>query len=122
MPRQEHGKRGERRGSEFRELFTLMWLFWMAVVDGYISFALAMIYIYIYIYYSIYSLSNLSIGGYFQDVLRYNTYQYGILWAFCTMRPRDARYPVLPYWLDGTELNGWDQQSQYFGRFGGWLV
>ena len=32
--------------------------------------------------------------------------------------PRDARYPVLPYWLDGTELNGWDQQSQngYFTR------
>ena len=28
------------------------------------------------------------------------------------LRPRDARYPVLPFWLDGTELNGWDQQSQ----------
>lgn len=32
--------------------------------------------------------------------------------------PRDASYPTLPYWLDGTELNGWDQQSQngYFTR------
>ena len=31
------------------------------------------------------------------------------------LRPRDARYPVLPYWLDSTELNGWDQQSQNLG-------
>ncbi|CAE7280070.1 pyrBI [Symbiodinium microadriaticum] len=32
--------------------------------------------------------------------------------------PRDARHPTLPYWLDSTELNGWDQQSQngYFTR------
>eukprot|EP00928_Gymnodinium_smaydae_P046714 TRINITY_DN31137_c0_g1_i1.p1 TRINITY_DN31137_c0_g1~~TRINITY_DN31137_c0_g1_i1.p1 ORF type:complete len:616 (-),score=123.08 TRINITY_DN31137_c0_g1_i1:201-1922(-) len=32
--------------------------------------------------------------------------------------PRDARFPVLPFWLDNTELNGWDQQSQngYFTR------
>jgi len=32
--------------------------------------------------------------------------------------PRDARYPTLPFWLDNTELNGWDQQSQngYFTR------
>ncbi|CAJ1392756.1 unnamed protein product [Effrenium voratum] len=32
--------------------------------------------------------------------------------------PRDAKNPVLPYWLDATELNGWDQQSQngYFTR------
>jgi aspartate carbamoyltransferase len=32
--------------------------------------------------------------------------------------PRDARFPTLPFWLDGTELNGWDQQSQngYFTR------
>mmetsp|Transcript_32090 Transcript_32090/g.92085 ORF Transcript_32090/g.92085 Transcript_32090/m.92085 type:complete len:592 (+) Transcript_32090:59-1834(+) len=43
--------------------------------------------------------------------------------------PRDARYPTLPFWLDNTELNGWDQQSQngYFtriillGMFGGLL-
>mmetsp|Transcript_71627 Transcript_71627/g.124392 ORF Transcript_71627/g.124392 Transcript_71627/m.124392 type:complete len:633 (+) Transcript_71627:98-1996(+) len=26
--------------------------------------------------------------------------------------PRDARHPTLPFWLDNTELNGWDQQSQ----------
>lgn len=32
--------------------------------------------------------------------------------------PRDARHPVLPFWLDNTGLNGWDQQSQngYFTR------
>mmetsp|Transcript_46687 Transcript_46687/g.107925 ORF Transcript_46687/g.107925 Transcript_46687/m.107925 type:complete len:570 (+) Transcript_46687:59-1768(+) len=32
--------------------------------------------------------------------------------------PRDARHPTLPFWLDNTELNGWDQQSQngYFTR------
>lgn len=32
--------------------------------------------------------------------------------------PRDSRHPTLPFWLDGTELNGWDQQSQngYFTR------
>mmetsp|Transcript_91548 Transcript_91548/g.255759 ORF Transcript_91548/g.255759 Transcript_91548/m.255759 type:complete len:578 (+) Transcript_91548:75-1808(+) len=32
--------------------------------------------------------------------------------------PRDARHPVLPYWLDNTDLNGWDRQSQngYFTR------
>lgn len=32
--------------------------------------------------------------------------------------PRDAGVPTLPYWLDTTELNGWDQQSQngYFTR------
>jgi len=32
--------------------------------------------------------------------------------------PRDARYPTVPFWLDNTELNGWDQQSQngYFTR------
>lgn len=32
--------------------------------------------------------------------------------------PRDARYPTLPFWLDGMALNGWDQQSQngYFTR------
>merc|ERR1719453_1595402 len=32
--------------------------------------------------------------------------------------PRDARYPTLPFWLDNTEFNGWDQQSQngYFTR------
>jgi aspartate carbamoyltransferase len=32
--------------------------------------------------------------------------------------PRDARYPTLPFWLDSTELNGWDRQSQngYFTR------
>mmetsp|Transcript_71198 Transcript_71198/g.189305 ORF Transcript_71198/g.189305 Transcript_71198/m.189305 type:complete len:571 (-) Transcript_71198:291-2003(-) len=32
--------------------------------------------------------------------------------------PRDARHPTLPFWLDGTQLNGWDQQSQngYFTR------
>lgn len=32
--------------------------------------------------------------------------------------PRDARHPTLPFWLDGTNLNGWDQQSQngYFTR------
>mmetsp|Transcript_61542 Transcript_61542/g.144190 ORF Transcript_61542/g.144190 Transcript_61542/m.144190 type:complete len:618 (-) Transcript_61542:275-2128(-) len=32
--------------------------------------------------------------------------------------PRDARHPTLPFWLDSTELNGWDQQSQngYFTR------
>ena len=32
--------------------------------------------------------------------------------AWHDLRPRDARYPTLPFWLDGTELNGWDQQSQ----------
>jgi len=32
--------------------------------------------------------------------------------------PRDARHPTLPFWLDHTKLNGWDQQSQngYFTR------
>jgi len=32
--------------------------------------------------------------------------------------PRDARHPTLPFWLDHTDLNGWDQQSQngYFTR------
>lgn len=32
--------------------------------------------------------------------------------------PRDARHPTVPFWLDSTELNGWDQQSQngYFTR------
>merc|ERR1712130_1100387 len=32
--------------------------------------------------------------------------------------PRDARHPTLPFWLDGMQLNGWDQQSQngYFTR------
>merc|ERR1711933_67589 len=32
--------------------------------------------------------------------------------------PRDARYPTLPFWLDSTDLNGWDRQSQngYFTR------
>jgi aspartate carbamoyltransferase len=32
--------------------------------------------------------------------------------------PRDARHPTLPFWLDKTEHNGWDQQSQngYFTR------
>mmetsp|Transcript_59604 Transcript_59604/g.129023 ORF Transcript_59604/g.129023 Transcript_59604/m.129023 type:complete len:599 (+) Transcript_59604:61-1857(+) len=32
--------------------------------------------------------------------------------------PRDARYPTIPFWIDGTSLNGWDQQSQngYFTR------
>eukprot|EP00932_Pfiesteria_piscicida_P011219 SRR837773.22333.p1 GENE.SRR837773.22333~~SRR837773.22333.p1 ORF type:complete len:472 (+),score=182.81 SRR837773.22333:3-1418(+) len=32
--------------------------------------------------------------------------------------PRDARHPTLPFWLDGTEYNGWDRQSQngYFAR------
>lgn len=32
--------------------------------------------------------------------------------------PRDARHPTLPFWLDGTEFNGWDRQSQngYFTR------
>lgn len=32
--------------------------------------------------------------------------------------PRDARHPTLPFWLDNTELNGWDRQSQngYFTR------
>merc|ERR1711979_150326 len=32
--------------------------------------------------------------------------------------PRDARHPTLPFWLDGMNLNGWDQQSQngYFTR------
>merc|ERR1719230_2102721 len=32
--------------------------------------------------------------------------------------PRDARYPTLPFWLDSTKYNGWDQQSQngYFTR------
>merc|ERR550525_1713080 len=32
--------------------------------------------------------------------------------------PRDARFPTLPFWLDATEFNGWDQQSQngYFTR------
>lgn len=32
--------------------------------------------------------------------------------------PRDGRHPVLPFWLDKTELNGWDRQSQngYFTR------
>jgi aspartate carbamoyltransferase len=32
--------------------------------------------------------------------------------------PRDSRAPTLPFWLDNTELNGWDQQSQngYFTR------
>merc|ERR1712048_606875 len=32
--------------------------------------------------------------------------------------PRDARHPTLPFWLDNTEYNGWDQQSQngYFTR------
>jgi len=32
--------------------------------------------------------------------------------------PRDARFPTLPFWLDNSELNGWDQQSQngYFTR------
>mmetsp|Transcript_90265 Transcript_90265/g.229533 ORF Transcript_90265/g.229533 Transcript_90265/m.229533 type:complete len:607 (+) Transcript_90265:119-1939(+) len=32
--------------------------------------------------------------------------------------PRDARYPTLPFWLDNTEFNGWDRQSQngYFTR------
>ena len=108
VPRQEQGKRGESRGSEFRELFILMWLFWW------------LLWMAILLYLHWQCIYSLSIGGYFQDVLRYNTYQ---LWdsmgmQCCRLRPRDARYPVLPYWLDGTELNGWDQQSQYFGRFG----
>jgi len=32
--------------------------------------------------------------------------------------PRDARHPTLPFWLDNTDLNGWDRQSQngYFTR------
>mmetsp|Transcript_402 Transcript_402/g.904 ORF Transcript_402/g.904 Transcript_402/m.904 type:complete len:572 (-) Transcript_402:47-1762(-) len=32
--------------------------------------------------------------------------------------PRDARHPTLPFWLDNTEFNGWDRQSQngYFAR------
>lgn len=32
--------------------------------------------------------------------------------------PRDSRHPTLPFWLDRSELNGWDQQSQngYFTR------
>mmetsp|Transcript_102087 Transcript_102087/g.161077 ORF Transcript_102087/g.161077 Transcript_102087/m.161077 type:complete len:606 (+) Transcript_102087:53-1870(+) len=32
--------------------------------------------------------------------------------------PRDARFPTLPFWLDNSELNGWDRQSQngYFTR------
>eukprot|EP00929_Paragymnodinium_shiwhaense_P112588 TRINITY_DN80840_c0_g1_i1.p1 TRINITY_DN80840_c0_g1~~TRINITY_DN80840_c0_g1_i1.p1 ORF type:complete len:622 (-),score=159.03 TRINITY_DN80840_c0_g1_i1:155-1927(-) len=32
--------------------------------------------------------------------------------------PRDAKNPELPFWLDGTDLNGWDQQSRngYFTR------
>jgi len=32
--------------------------------------------------------------------------------------PRDARFPTLPFWLDNTEHNAWDQQSQngYFTR------
>lgn len=32
--------------------------------------------------------------------------------------PRDARHPTLPFWLDNTQYNGWDQQSQngYFTR------
>jgi len=32
--------------------------------------------------------------------------------------PRDSTHPELPFWLDHTELNGWDQQSQngYFTR------
>lgn len=32
--------------------------------------------------------------------------------------PRDSRHPVLPFWVDHTDLNGWDQQSQngYFVR------
>merc|ERR1719350_2708166 len=32
--------------------------------------------------------------------------------------PRDARHPTIPFWLDSTPLNGWDQQSQngYFTR------
>jgi aspartate carbamoyltransferase len=32
--------------------------------------------------------------------------------------PRDARHPTLPFWLDSTDFNGWDQQSQngYFTR------
>ena len=69
-----------------------------------------------------FAIHSLTFGGYFKDVLiRYNKY----LWGFkgILRRPRDARYPVLPYWLDGTELNGWDQQSQYFGwRLVGWLI
>lgn len=32
--------------------------------------------------------------------------------------PRDARHPTVPFWLDCTEYNGWDQQSQngYYTR------
>merc|ERR1719171_3208554 len=32
--------------------------------------------------------------------------------------PRDAKYPTLPFWLDDTDFNGWDKQSQngYFTR------
>merc|ERR1719436_1509664 len=32
--------------------------------------------------------------------------------------PRDAKHPTLPFWLDKTEYNGWDLQSQngYFTR------
>merc|ERR1719401_178146 len=32
--------------------------------------------------------------------------------------PRDGRHPTLPFWLDKTELNGYDRQSQngYFTR------
>lgn len=32
--------------------------------------------------------------------------------------PRDSRHPDLPFWLDDTKFNGWDQQSQngYFTR------
>lgn len=32
--------------------------------------------------------------------------------------PRDAKNPELPFWLDNTDLNGWDQQSRngYFTR------
>jgi len=32
--------------------------------------------------------------------------------------PRDARFPDLPFWLDDSEFNGWDRQSQngYFTR------
>merc|ERR1719296_693616 len=32
--------------------------------------------------------------------------------------PRDGRFPTLPFWLDKTEFNGYDRQSQngYFTR------
>jgi len=32
--------------------------------------------------------------------------------------PRDSRHPEIPFWLDNTKFNGWDQQSQngYFTR------